>query len=103
MSNRADTATKHEMSDGVPQTVDVVDEITDAIEVLEIPERGRMDSEDLGRVLASFESQLIELNQTLSGPACNGVRKLRAECEITEEEVHGLNTELGVVVKGETG
>ena len=102
VSSRPDTATKH-LSDGVPDPVDVVDEITDAIEMLEIPESGRMDSGDLSRVLASFESQLIELNHALREDAQDNVRKLRRECEITEEEVHDLNSELSIVVRGETG
>ena len=102
VSNRADTAKRH-LSDGVPRPVNELDEITDAIEVLKIPESGTMSADQVGRVLASFESQLMELNRELGGAASSNVRKLRRECERTEEEVHGLNSELSVVVKGESG
>jgi len=102
VSNRATTAKEH-LSDGVPSVIDVAEEISTQIEMLEIPEGGKMDSNQLGRVLASFESQLMELNQMLRGPASSSVQKLKTECRRTEEEVHGLNSELNVVVKGEPG
>lgn len=102
MSDRASTAKEH-LSDGVPSAIDVAEEITSQIEMLEIPEGGSLDPGQLGQVLASFESQLMELNQTLRGSASSDVQKLRIECRRTEEEVHGLNSELNVVVKGESG
>jgi hypothetical protein len=102
VSTRADTAEQH-LSDGVPSAIDVVEEVSTQIEMLEIPEGARMDPDELGQVLASFESQLMELNQKLRGSASSDVQKLRLECKRTEDEVHGLNSELNVVVKGESG
>lgn len=98
MASRPSTAEDH-LSDGVPVSVDEIDEITGRIEVLESERSEKISSDDVGRVLASFESQLMELNKALSGTASTSLRKA---CEETEEEVHGLNQELKIAV-GETG
>lgn len=101
MASRPSTAEDHLM-DGVPVAVDELDEITGRIEVLESERSEKMSPNDVGRVLASFESQLMELNIALSSTAKAGVRKLSRECRETEEEVHDLNLELKIAVR-ETG
>lgn len=101
MASRPSTAEDHLM-DGVPVAIDEMDEITGRINVLESDRSEKISPDDVGRVLASFESQLMELNRALSSTAKAGVRKLSKECKETEEEVHGLNLELKIAV-GETG
>ena len=85
--------------DGIPVAIDELDEITGRIKVLESERSEKIGPDDVGRVLASFESQLMELNKALSGTVG---ASLREECEQTEEDIHGLNQELKIAV-GETG
>ena len=98
MASRPDTAEDH-LTDGVPIAIDELDEITGRISVLESERSEKIGPDDVGRVLASFESQLMELNKALSGTVSTS---LREECEQTEEDIHGLNQELKIAV-GETG
>lgn len=102
MPNRAVTAAEY-LLDGVPSRVDETEEISSRIERIKVPDSEGISPEGLGRVLASFESQLMELNQTLRQSVNSNVRRLKAECEKTEEEVRGLNSELNVVVRREAG
>jgi len=101
MASRPGTA-DDDFMDGVPVAINEIDEITNRIDILESSKSETLGSQDLGRVLASFESQLMELNRALSRTASVGVRTLKRECEKTEEEVHGLNSELRIAV-GESG
>jgi len=101
MASRPDTADNH-LSDGIPVSVEDIDEITDRIDMLESKKSETLGSHELGQVLASFESQLMELNRALSKEASVVVRRLSEECEKTEEEVHDLNSELRIAV-GEPG
>jgi len=97
MAHRPGTVT-----DGVPIAIDELDEITGRINVLESDRSEKIGPDEVGRVLASFESQLMELNRALSSTAKAGVRKLSRECKETEEDVHGLNLELEIAAR-ETG
>ena len=100
MASRPSTADG--ISDGIPIPRDDIDEITGRIEALEPTRSEKISPDDVGRVLASFESQLMALNKALSGTVSAGVSGLSKECEQTAEEVHDLNLELGIVVR-ETG
>ena len=101
MASRPGTA-DDDFMDGVPIVIDDIDEITGRIDILESSKSEILGPQDLGRVLASFESQLMELNRALVSTASVGVRALKKECKKTEEEVHGLNSELRIAV-GESG
>jgi chromosome segregation and condensation protein ScpB len=88
-------------SDAVPN--EEIDEITDRIELMELALAPPVSAADLSKVLASFEEQLLELNQALKNEASGRIVALRKECNLTRRAVEGLNLELDDVVKGHTG
>ena len=100
-SLRAMPTRSESQSGAVPE--DEVEEITDRIDLMELVEPSTMSDEDLGRVLASFEEQLLELNQALKDEASGKIVAFRKECSLTRRAVNGLSSELDDVVKGHTG
>lgn len=95
-------------SDAIPK--DDLDEITDRIEVLAShppPHKQDLSSDDLGKILSSFEASLLELNKSLTNATRanrSTVKSLSEECKKTTETVADLNTELALVVRrSETG
>lgn len=95
------------VSDAVPQ--EDFEEITDRIDLLnsQPPTPGtKLSNDDLGRILASFESDMLKLNGTLAKESRTNRKTLKdfsAEVEKTKKSVDGLNSELNVVVKREAG
>lgn len=94
--------------DAIPQ--DEFEEITDRIELLTAhpPAPGQnISSDDLGKILSSFESDLLKLNEKLKreGRANRTTFKdFSDECKKTTEAAAGLNTELALVTqRGKTG
>lgn len=96
MSSRSDSE-----SDATPRSE--IDEITDRILLIEASEAPPVSDADLGKVLASFEEQLLELNRALKSVASGRIEALRKECSLTRRAVNGLSLELDGVVKGHTG
>ena len=88
----SDGSDKKDLKDGIPR--EEIVEITNRISVLDLPPPKEMSDSDLGAVLASFEEQLLELNQALRREASGKIVSLRIECEKTEEVVEGLNSAL---------
>ena len=100
--NRAMPRRSQSESDAVVR--DEVEEITDRIDLMERTEAvASMSDEALGKVLASFEEQLLELNQALKNVASGKIVEFRKECSLTRRAVSGLSSELDDVVKGQTG
>lgn len=87
-------------SDAVP--LEEIVEITDRIDMMEIPESTTRSEEDLGDILASFEGQLLELNKALRESTSGKVGTLSKECQLTRRAVAGLNSDLNVVIKGDS-
>jgi len=77
-----------------------IEEITDRIDLLELPPPKEISGEELNVVMASFEEQLLELNQTLRGATGGRITSLRTECKKTEEVVEGLNSAIDGRLKG---
>jgi len=103
MANRSPT-----ISDGVPQ--EVLDEITDRLGHMTDVDAGwddgaskKIGDEDLARVLASFEADLMRLNRELRDEASVKMKAVRAEYEETREVVSDLNADLNGVVKENIG
>lgn len=95
-------------SDAIPQ--EDFDEITDRIEILAAhpPTPGQnISSDDLGKILSSFESSLLKLNESLSKASRTNrvtLKDFGEECKKTTETVADLNTELAIVTRrGKTG
>lgn len=88
-------------SDAIPESE--IEEITDRIDLMELTKPASMSDEDLSRVLASFEEQLLELNEALQSETGGKIVAFRKECSLTHRAVKGLNSELDVVVKGQAG
>jgi len=87
------------ISDGVPR--EILDEITDRLGSLVDKgwESPAQSDNDLARVLASFEEQLMRLNRELRNGASGRMKAVREECEETRELVSDLNADLDGVVK----
>lgn len=86
------------------------EEITDRIEILTMrppPPDTKISSDDLGKLLSSFESDLLKLNESLSKATRTNRTTLKdfsEECKKTTEAAAGLNTELALVTqRGKTG
>jgi hypothetical protein len=91
-------------SDAVPRAIhqDEIEELTDRIHMLDVSESTPRSEEDLGDVLASFEGQLLELNKALRESTDGKIGTLHQECQLTRRAVVGLNSELDVVIKGDS-
>jgi hypothetical protein len=93
--------------EGVPQ--EDFEEITDRIDLLTSrppkPEV-KMSSDDLGKLLASFEADLCRLNGSLTKESRanrSTLKDFSTEVEKTKKSVDELNSELNVVVRREVG
>ena len=89
-------------SDAVPQ--EAFEEISDRIDLLEGMQApsAPVSHDELGRILSSFEAQLLELNKSLTKETRATRVTLNAfsdECKKTAETVADLNTELDIVVR----
>jgi len=98
--SEADDTSRASSSNGVPQGE--IEELTDRIHMLEIPDSQPRSEEDLGDILASFEGQLIELNKALRESTDGKIDTLEEECRLTRRAVVGLNSDLNVVIKGDS-
>ena len=95
-------------SDAIPQ--EDFEEITDRIEILTshppAPSQN-ISSDDLGKILSSFEADLLKLNERLSKAQRanrSTMKDFSEECKKTTEAAADLNTELAIVTRrGKTG
>lgn len=95
MPPRADTEPGLE---AVPR--DQIEEITDRIDMLVLPKPKEMTDDELNAVMASFEEQLLRLNQTLQRETDGKIQSLSVECKRTEEVIEGLNSAIDERLKG---
>jgi len=94
--------------DGIPDKD--FEEITDRIEILTMRPQSpdtKISNDDLGKILSSFEADLLKLNKALSKETRANRTTLKdfsEECKKTTEAAAGLNTELALVTqRGKTG